>query len=163
MNSTKQNPIFKDCKLTNIIIGKSVEYIPSYTFYGCSNVRNIVSENTTPPVCGSDVFTGVKVEVCPLTVPQESVELYQTADVWADFWNIVGKDMSNVELTLADNNVNVSVENGNVVIGGADNANVEVYSVNGQCVYSGNATTIPVTIKGIYIVKVNDKSFKVIL
>ena len=163
VNSTKQNPIFKDCKLTNIIIGKSVEYIPSYTFYGCSNVRNIVSENTTPPVCGSDVFTGVKVEVCPLTVPQESVELYQTADVWADFWNIVGKDMSNVELTLADNNVNVSVENGNVVIGGADNANVEVYSVNGQCVYSGNATTIPVTIKGIYIVKVNDKSFKVIL
>ena len=64
---------------------------------------------------------------------------------------------------ILNDEVNISVENGNVVIGGAEDAKVDVYSINGQCVYSGTATTIPVIAKGLYIVKVNGKSYKVIL
>ena len=40
---------------------------------------------------------------------------------------------------------------------------VEVYNINGQLVYTGNDTTISVANKGIYIVKVADKTFKVAL
>lgn len=73
-------------------------------------------------------------------------------------------DFSGIEDTITDNDVNVSVENGNIVIDGADDAvKVEVYSVNGQCVYSGTATIIPVSGNGLYIVKVNGKSYKVML
>ena len=59
--------------------------------------------------------------------------------------------------------MNVAVKNGNIIVNGVDNAKIEVYSTNGQCVYNGTVTTIPVSAKGLYIVKVNNKSFKVIL
>ena len=64
---------------------------------------------------------------------------------------------------ILNDEVNISVENGNVVIGGVEDAKVEILNINGQCVYRGNATTIPVIAKGLYIVKVNGKSYKVIL
>lgn len=71
--------------------------------------------------------------------------------------------MSGILSAIADKDMDVSVENGNIVVTGAVGAKVEVYNVNSQCVYSGTATTIPVNTKGLYIVKVNGKSFKVIL
>ena len=49
------------------------------------------------------------------------------------------------------------------VVKGIENAMVEVYFINGQLVYSGNDTTIAVADKGIYIVKVTGKTFKVAL
>ena len=64
---------------------------------------------------------------------------------------------------ILNDEVNISVENGNVVIGGVEDAKVEILNINGQCVYRGNATIIPITAKGLYIVKVNGKSYKVIL
>ena len=42
-----------------------------------------------PPICsGIDVFEKIKLVCCKLTVPKESVSLYQIAYVWKDFWNI---------------------------------------------------------------------------
>ena len=98
-----------------------------------------------------------------LYVPVGAKNSYVKAEGWNVFTNIVEDDIkTGVESMLTDD-VNVSVENGNIVVGGADNAKVEVYNMNGQCVYNGNATTIPVSTKGLYIVKVNNKSFKVML
>ena len=51
------------------------------------------------------------------------------------------------------------VENGNIIVNGADNAKIVVYSTNGQCVYNGTSTNILVSAKGIYIVKENNKLF----
>ena len=61
-------------------------------------------------------------------------------------------------------NIKVYAENGNIVIEGAnDGEKVEIYSVNGQCVYNGTETTIPVATKGMYIVRINGNTFKVML
>ena len=84
------------------------------------------------------------------------------SDQWKEFFFITGTESSGVESTLTDE-VDVSVENGNIVIKGADNAMIEVYSLNGQCVYSGIETTISIAAKGLYVVKVNGKSFKVMM
>ena len=96
-------------------------------------------------------------------MPVGSREAYSSATGWNNFTNIIEDDLkTGVESALADDG-NVTAENGNIVVTGVDNTKIEVYSVNGQCVYSGNATTIPVSAKGLYIVKVNGKSFKVML
>lgn len=161
---------FSGCtNLKNVTLGTNVSFINYRAFSGDKNIRTIISKNITPPVCNNysgysnaPVFESVKVEYLSLIVPQESISLYETADTWRDFWNILGKDYSNIEEPIADD-VNISAEDGNIVINGVENEKVEVYSVNGQCVYSGRATNIPVTAKGLYIVKVNDKPFKVMM
>ena len=76
--------------------------------------------------------------------------------------NLMAKSMTGYgRAEYSTEEVDVSVENGNIVIKGADNAMIEVYSLNGQCVYSGIETTISIAAKGLYVVKVNGKSFKV--
>ena len=149
--------------LASLTIGNSVTNIGEYAFYDCYALTSLTSLNPIPPICGNNVFYGVHTQHIPLYVPQESVPQYQTTDTWMNFQNIIGKDFSGVEETLGHNEVNVSIENGNIVIGGTKNAPIEVYSTSGQCVYSGTATSIPVSTKGLYVVKVNGKSFKVIL
>ena len=162
-NSVKiiEQTAFYSCTgLTSVTIPNSVTSIGTYAFYNCSGLTEIICENSIPATVESSTFDNI---TATLYVPVGSKSAYANATGWSDFTNIIEDDVkTGVESTLVDN-VNVSVENGNIIIGGADNANVDVYSVNGQCVYSGTATTIPISAKGLYIVKVNNKSFKVIL
>lgn len=85
-------------------------------------------------------------------MPIGSKEAYTSAIGWSYFTNIAeSNDISGLENTLTNTDVTISVENGNIVINGViNNENVEVYSMNGQRVYRGNATTIPVAVKGLY-------------
>ena len=154
---------FYNCgNLTSVTIPNSVTNLDVSAFYLCVNLTEVICENVLPATAQSSTF-GKLPTTATLYVPVGSKEAYANATGWNCFTNIVEMDTeTGVESTLVDD-VNVSVENGNIVISGADNANVEVYNVNGQCVYNGIVTTISVAAKGLYIVKVNDKSFKVML
>ena len=156
---------FKDCSsLTEVTLGSSVKEIDSEAFSGAKRLGRIYSLNPTPPTCADeDVFYNVNKDKCRVYVPVGAGEDYKTTYVWWDFNYIEEKEMLGVESTIIDNDVNVVVENGNIVVNDAEDANIEVYSTNGQCIYNGNATAIPVSAKGLYIVKVNGKSFKVII
>ena len=158
------NYAFFNCsKLTSIYIPNCVKKIGAYAFGLCENLIEVICESSAPTTISYDTFYNIPT-IATLYVPVGSKEAYANATGWKNFTNIVEDDeITGLENTLTDNEVSVSVENGNIVINGADNAKVEVYSVNGQCVYSGTATTIPVTAKGLYIVKVGNKSYKVIL
>ena len=149
-------------ELTSITIGSSVTSIEEGAFEECTGLTEIICKSSTPPTVDNFSFSEVPT-TATLYVPIGSKQAYANATGWSRFTNIVEKEMSGVESTLTDNDVNVVVENGNIVVNGAENATVEVYSTNGQCVYNGTATTIPVPAKALYIVKVNGKSFKVIM
>ena len=154
---------FAKCELlTSVTIPININEIGNYAFSECKNLNEVICESWRPATASSYTFYNVPT-TATLYVPFGSRGSYAIVEGWSSFSNIIEDDMkTGVESTLADN-VNVSIENGNIVVTGADNTKIEVYSVNGQCVYSGNATTIPVSAKGLYIVKVNGKSFKVIL
>ena len=76
--------------LTSITIGNRVTNIGDYAFYGNYNIQTIACKAKTPPTCGTNVFNSIIVESVPLTVPKESVSLYQSADTWKDFGTIKG-------------------------------------------------------------------------
>ena len=179
------NEFYGCTNLKNISMGDDIEKIGDWAFSGCSSLdyfafgsgmksigkeafsdctamTKLISRTVTPPTCSTQALDDINKWVCELFVPKSAVSAYQGANQWKEFFFIKDLESSSVESTLADD-VNISVENGNIVVNGTENANVEVYNVNGQCVYSGTETTIPVTAKGLYIVKVNNKSFKVIL
>lgn len=76
---------------------------------------------------------------------------------------IIISETSGIENINNDSSINVTSKGNNIIIKGIKNTPVEVYNINGQLVYTGNDTTISVADKGIYIVKVADKTFKVAL
>lgn len=99
-----------------------------------------------------------------LYVPTGCKSAYEAVDPWRNFWNIEEMEFNGIEDIVADGDeINVIAQDGEIVVNGIENAMVEVYNINGQLVYSGNDTTIAVAGKGIYIVKVSDKTFKVTL
>lgn len=151
---------FSNCNLTSITIPNSVISIGDRAFDFCF-LDNIYCKAATPPTYNG-LFEEPVLQYATLYVPKGCKEAYESVEPWKLFLNIQEMEFSNVESALSDN-VNVSVENGNIVISGTENINVEVFSIKGQCVYRGEATTISIVAKGLYIVKVKDKSFKVML
>ena len=156
----KSNIFYKCSGLNTITIGSSVTTIDNSSFSNCTSITTIYSLNSIPPT-GVNFENSVYINAT-LYIPFRSMSLYQSAAGWKNFWDIQ-EALSCIESTLS-NDVTVSVENGNIVINGViDNENVGVYNVNGQCIYNGTATTIPVAAKGLYIVNVKGESFKVML
>ncbi len=110
-----------------------------------------------PPVCYNNVFDGVDKQTCKLVVPGESLELYEKADTWKDFYNI----SAGIDGTKADEVKVTATGNEITITGAADDAVVEVYGVNGALVYRGNGKSVAVPSAGIYVVRVAGRAIKV--
>lgn len=73
---------FNGCSgLTSINIPNSVINIGSSAFYLCSKLSSITVNRATPPTLGSDAFNYTS--NCPIYVPQESFNLYISAENWS--------------------------------------------------------------------------------
>ena len=75
-------------KLTDITIPNSVTSIEDYAFYECKGLTNIRVEAQTPPQCAITSFCYVPEDI-PLYVPCGTKELYQAANGWSSFTNII--------------------------------------------------------------------------
>lgn len=162
--ATIGNFAFMDCgSLTSITIPGSVTEFGSGVFYGCTGLTEIINEAAIPQTINNGTFEKVPT-TATLYVPIGSKEAYSNAEGWKNFENIIEKEMSSVKAISSDSNVNVSVKNETIVVTGVDrNADIKVYNMSGQCVYNGNDTTIPIHSKALYIVKVNNDTFKIII
>lgn len=80
----------KSHQILTLTFGEEVEYVPAYLCTYFNNLTTLVSESTTPPLCGDNVFFDVDCSQIPLYVPDESVELYKDADQWKEFNPILG-------------------------------------------------------------------------
>ena len=76
--------------LINITIPNSVTTISNSAFYNCTNLAKITNYVLIPQTINIYVFGNVNKTTCILEVPTASLSLYQNADVWKDFQNIIG-------------------------------------------------------------------------
>lgn len=140
---------FKDnTNVTDITIPASVESIGNDAFSGCTGLKSITMLNETPidfsesatargkrtRVSASSIFDGVDMETCILYVPEGSVELYKTAEVWKEFVNILPISTSGIRTIL-----------------NADGKPMDVYNLKGRKVRS-KVTSIDGLSKGVYII-----------
>ena len=78
---------FSSCSsLTSVTITNSVTSIGEYAFSSCSALADIYCYATTPPVCETKTFNGVS-KHCRIHVPAGTLEAYQWAPVWGDFYH----------------------------------------------------------------------------
>ena len=83
---------FKGCnKLTKINIPEYVNVIGEEAFEGCTGLKEVTISNPNPSSIslGNNVFKNVAQAQCTLYVPFGSKTLYEQADVWKNFGNIV--------------------------------------------------------------------------
>ena len=99
--------------------------------------------------------------VCRSSSDSSATELRRCPEIWKNFKNIV-EDPTSVELnTDEQGNITVNGGNGQITVNGADDAVISVYNLSGIAVYQGHDSVISGLTKGVYLVRVADKTFKV--
>ena len=127
--------VFIGCTgLTQVTIGKSVEWIEYGTFAGCHALSTVYCKAVEPPYM-SDESVFARYYDAVLYVPTQSVQLYKDAMYWQLFGQILGMDFPNPvgdvnndgEVTIADANCVIDI----VVTGGSTGHTPEA-DVNGD-------------------------------
>ncbi|MFI3240239.1 MAG: leucine-rich repeat domain-containing protein [Bacteroidales bacterium] len=157
--------------LQSVTISGAIEYIGDYAFATCHALNSVKIYAEIPPEITTTVFNNIYTDfysIITLTVPIGCVDIYKADAVWGLFTNIVEGDYTDVEYNLVDETKLYVTNNGILNISGAtDGAIVKVYSISGVNVANGviiDSTAqieLPIT-KGIYIVTIGNKSYKVI-
>ena len=149
---------YSPSNLSHLTIGENANNITPLNLKNCTQLYAIESKNLTPPTIGE--FSNASYISASVIIPHGSINSYLAADVWKNFWNI---SEAGIESTICDDDISLTIKNDNIIINNIDSPQVEVYNINGQIVYKGNSTIIPVSTNGLYIVKINNNSYKVVL
>lgn len=162
---------FSNCSvLSNLTIGSSVSTIGSNAFSNCSNLKIIRSLNINPPVLGSSTFDNSYLSVTNVYVPASSVDVYKSATGWYYyFYPIISEDNS-VSAVTELKNIRTKVHNttSEIIIDGTlEGESLTLYTLNGthiqNIISKGERISLRVVRNTVYLVKTEEKTFKVIL
>lgn len=138
------NWAFSGCSaLKSYLSGTSVESIGQEAFSDCTAMTSFTTNAAVPPVCGNQALDDINKWECTLHVPQESIDDYQTAEQWKEFFFI---EASGVEDVIADNE-------------DYSECPVEIYNLSGNKVGSSKESLSP----GIYIMRQGHKVEKIMI
>lgn len=80
---------FSGCAaLTDFTFGSSLNTIGAEAFSDCTAMTRLVSRTAEPPVCGPQALDDINKWTCKLYVPDASIDAYQSADQWKEFFFI---------------------------------------------------------------------------
>ena len=154
---------FQDCSaLTDLHLSQAVNSVGNRAFYGCLSLRTVRVDNPEPPVAYANTFSVDTYLNATLSVPSGSQEAYNMAECWYNFRNKEEFPFGSVG-TIGDDALNVYFDGSELIVDGAgDDAVIDVYNIAGQRVYSGAVKPVALG-KGLYIVRVAGRTFKVAL
>jgi len=151
--------------MTLVTLGENIKSIGMGAFFYCNKLAKVKCKMTTAPTISSNVFEYVNQNTCKLYVPNGCLSAYSSKNVWKNFTSIIEDAPADVQ-PIDINLKSVYSVNGNVVISINEAASVTIYSLSGQKVYDnanlGKYTEIPLN-KGLYVVRMNGKSTKVMV
>lgn len=162
-------------KLTELTIGNYVSTIgPSEAFIDevglavtpgsfkkCSSLKEVVVKNSTPPT-GAE-FSNTAYSNASLIVPDNTVSLFQVADGWKEFINILDESSAGIEPITISNIPQISIFSDGIIYEGEHDTSILICGIDGNCLYSGivsSGQSVALS-KGIYIILLDGKSIKV--
>lgn len=152
---------FQFCSnLASITIPCSVTMIEDYAFAACGKLTSICMLSKTPPSVYN--FTEEQYANITLYVPQGSLEIYQNADNWKNFWDIQEFNATGIDDVNA-NDIAIAVTTNGIALLNANGKVVAVYTVAGALVekidsYAGEEIALN---KGVYVLRIGNKRIKV--
>lgn len=140
--------------LENITLPSSVERIGDNGFALCNQVKRMEVRAVTPPTIEAKTFYQVSRDI-DFVVPTEARNAYAADEYWKEFIPEVDAVENIIE------GIEIYTQNGTLYLEGLT-TDYQIYNMSGQMVYSGNASTLDLA-KGIYIIRIADKSQKIVL
>jgi hypothetical protein len=157
------NYAFSRCgNWVSIAIPASVTSIGVFAFYWCGSLADVtVNWTTTPPAINSNVFDDLTLNDITLHVPAGTKAVYEAAEVWKEF-TIVERPPVGIPTLSQAGGWKAYVSNGVLYVNGLAAGEVwGVYDIAGKRVYHGDATRVPLAVRGVYIVRTETRSVKV--
>ena len=156
-------PFANIASLEKVAVGTLVTTMGGAMFDGCKNINAVRSLSTTPPADAQ--FDEEVYSNAVLYIAKSAEGDYATADGWKEFINTKTIESSMVEEVDMENGVgnSITVENGEIIVNGTEDALITVYDINGSMIYQGVNRPVAVTNKGVYVIIVNNKAYKVAL
>ena len=113
--------------LKKVSFGESVKTIGEQAFYNCVNLETIFNYRTTPTNTYSNAFDGVDKFECVLYVLPSSIDMYNNASVWRDFYYTyaIGAE----ETTVTTDDVTVEPQNNAVTLTWPTDDNAASYTI----------------------------------
>jgi hypothetical protein len=154
-----------DCTaLDSIEFGEYINSIASEAFQECASIRDVTSRNPVPPITDdTDTFHEYTYLYGVLYVPEASIELYQAANGWKNFYKIEGikGDSSGIsEIGNDDETAQISINSGAINVS-CKNSMIRIVALNGTTVYSGFGNCNVNVAPGIYVAIVGNTAHKV--
>ncbi len=149
-------------RLTSLTIGRSVKAIGEYAFSGCSAIKEVYCMMETPVEIEAE-FPNRVLNNAVLYVPKGTKDEYEMVYPWSAFSTIEEFDATGISGVTVSGGQFVTVDGGTIKVDNTSGQIVNVYTVGGQCVYSGTDSTISNLAKGVYVVKSGDNVAKIIL
>ena len=148
--------------LAKVTIGKNVKVIRNEVFSGCNAIETIYAMGERPALVGENNFTMDQYLNVKLYVPAASLHKYEISDIWENFWEIQEFDVTAIE-NVEDVTPAFEITSNGIQFTAADGEAISIYAANGALVekisnYAGEEITLN---KGVYIVRVGDKTMKV--
>ncbi len=159
---------FKNCSnFTELTLPNYITQISDEAFQNCSKLSKIYMLRSTPPVIYSNTFTDIPKNLCTLYVPAGATGSYQATDFWREF-TLMSEIVSTSTFTPQNSNLKIYGSHSEIVIEGfIAGQMVNLFSIDGKHIISqvsnGERVKIPVKTNSVYIVKVGERSSKVIL
>ena len=149
--------------VTTVTIQGSKAVFDYYAFWGCTNIKAVNVHSTYPPIAAGGTFAYETYRDATLNVPKTAKDAYSKPACWRNFRHVEEKDFGGVDDVTADaGDINVNVRDGQVEVSGSDaSEEIRVYDMAGMEIYRGTDRTITLPTKGVYIVKVAGRTFKV--
>lgn len=158
--------------LTSITIPSTVKSINGYSFYNCTGLLSIHANAAIPIDLTNSptVFYGVNKTNCILYVPKGSKTLYQVADQWKDFSNIVEEEINDINKVKATPMLitpNIT-SNYFTVKNIEEPTEISVYNVSSKkilqkFIQTNELISVKGWTKGIYLVKLNATTAKLVV
>ena len=156
-------PFANIASLKKVVVGALVTSMGGAMFAGCENIETVYALSAIPATDAE--FESRVYDHATLVVPVGAVA-YTTTDGWKEFVNVITTESSMVEdinIEAVTGNVSIIAVNGEIIVKGAEDAQIAVYNVNGGLIYHGLNRPVAVANKGVYVVVVNGIAMKVML
>ena len=125
------NYVFKECsRLASAIIGSGVTNIGDEMFNECRNLEKLFLMAETPPFISSYSFSQAIYMNAVLYVPIGSLEAYQNAYAWKEFWEIKEFDTTGISDVKTENKKETTIYDINGR--GVENPTNGIYIVDGK-------------------------------
>lgn len=161
--TTVSSYVLQGCNsLKTLTLPSTITTMNLYPFQGCASLDTIYCYDYTPVAINTTTFYQVPVSNVSLIVPNTSTSAYSSANIWKNF-NIVGSDPTTSIDTPYSANIHVYVADAGIHIEGIPSSQkIEIYNLSGQLVYQGTSQYVPLSQRGIYLVRTGTLTHKIV-